>query len=237
MSLSEPITVHRDAFKASRFSLLPGSPYPSRMVYSPGNPLKFTKGSAWTSADLALCNARVEDIDTVTFFGVETNNFPVPNVSPAILHTKATYPLQPHSLNSQALTQEERLFFNYLEAAMLPGDRQTSSIIDFTVHVLHMLGYNDHIQSKLYPECEGKSCRRVICREHDIPLFSCGRTIHTTADACLLIPSNDHEGRNGDTVLLIVKAAPFTSPDSESSAEAQLFAQAIGAFQNLNRDR
>ncbi|KAG6902066.1 hypothetical protein C0995_004912 [Termitomyces sp. Mi166 len=199
------------------------------------SPLEHQSASAWTNADLTLCNANVVEIDAIAFFGVGLRDLPAPNVSPAILNTKATYPQQPHPLHTHmALTNDERLFFNYLEAAMVPSDKQTQAIIDFTTHVLHILGFTESKPSKLHPEHGGRN-RRVIRRDHDLPLFMCGRTVHTTADACLLFPST--EGHTADTVLLIVKAAPFPACGSECSAEAQLFAQAIGAFQCYNRDR
>ncbi|KAG6895642.1 hypothetical protein C0992_000241 [Termitomyces sp. T32_za158] len=204
-------------------------------VYPLAKSLTVKSAAAWTNADLCLCNVNVVDVDATTFFGAHLQGTHTPSVSPTILHTKASYPQQPYPLHTHtALTNDERLFFNYLEAAMVPGDTQASAIINFAIHLLHILDFTESKPSKLHPEYEG-NYRRVLRKDHDLPLFMCGRTVHTTADACLLFPST--KAHNGDTVLLIVKAAPFPPPGCECSAEAQLFAQAIGAFQCYNRDR
>ncbi|KAG6864570.1 hypothetical protein C0991_008613 [Blastosporella zonata] len=197
--------------------------------------LTVKSGSNWTAAELNLCNVDIVDVDIPAFFGINVRDLPTPSVSPAILSTKAAYPPMSLPLHTHtALTNEERLFFKYVEGAMDSGDSQTSAIIDFAIHVLQLLGFTESKPSKQHPE-QGGWYRRVIRKDHDLPLYMCGRTVHATADTCLLFPST--ESHAGDTVLLLVKAEPFNLSGSPSSAEAQLFAQAIAAFQCYNRDR
>ncbi|KAG6815986.1 hypothetical protein H0H87_009625 [Tephrocybe sp. NHM501043] len=234
MSLVEPYL--RPAYISSR-SPQPRLLYPAFMAHAtpPIDCLTVKSGSAWTDAELNLCNVNVVDVDVSTFFGIWARDLPAPSVSPAILNTKAAYPRKPHPLHTQtALTNEERMFFKYLEEAMEPGENQTSAIADFTVHVLQLLGFTETKPSKQHPKESGQY-RRVLRKDHDLPLFMCGRTVHTTADTCLLFPST--EAHLGDTVLLLGKAAPLLPSGDVSSAEAQLLAQAIGAFQCYNRDR
>ncbi|KAF5376301.1 hypothetical protein D9615_008483 [Tricholomella constricta] len=196
-------------------------------------------GSAWTDADLRLCNVNIVDVDIASFFGIQ--ELPTPSVSPAVLNSKVSYPQQPQpSYTHTALTNEERLFFHYLQAAMDPGPDQDAAVVDFTLHLLHLLGFTQPNPSKQHPEEAGGE-RRVLRRNYDLPLFMCGRTVHAIADICLLVPSA--RMHHGDTVLLLAKASPTTittssaSSTSASAAEAQLFAQAIAAFQCQNRAR
>ncbi|KAG6906455.1 hypothetical protein DXG01_013894 [Tephrocybe rancida] len=191
--------------------------------------------SAWTDTDLSFLNVHIVDIDAPTFFGGSTKTIPAPSVSPAILNTRAAYPQQLHALQTHtALTNEERLFFKYLEEAMVPGDNQASAIVDFTIHALQLMGFTEPKPSNQYPEQNGQH-RRVLRKDHDLPLFMCGRVANSTADASLLLPCAETEA--GDTLLLLAKAAPFLPSDSRTSPEAQLFAQAIGTFQCCARDR
>ncbi|KAG6825412.1 hypothetical protein H0H92_003765 [Tricholoma furcatifolium] len=212
------------------------SPRASTMQHPPqARPFSVKSGSEWNNSDLKHCNVNIIDVDFASFFD-GLKEVPVPSVSPAILSTKAAFPQQPHPLQTHtALMNEERSFFKYLEAAMVAGELQTSAITDFIFHTLQLLGFTEPKPSKLHNEHVGHH-RRVLRRDHDLPLFMCGRTVHTTADLCLLFPGE--EEHHGNQVLLLAKAAPFPTPGSEPQcAEAQLIAQAIGAFQCYNRDR
>ncbi|KAF8069840.1 hypothetical protein FPV67DRAFT_1484990 [Lyophyllum atratum] len=196
--------------------------------------------SAWTEADLRLCNVKIIDADVPTFFGIQ--RLPSPSVSPAVLNTKASSSSQP-THNHTALTNEERMFFKYLQAASVPSEHQEADIREFTAHLLQLLSYTAPNPSKQHPE-EASQERRVIRKEHDLPLFMCARTVHAIADVCLLIPSTSTH--HGDSILLIAKASPTTASKSETSAsasatasasEARLVAQAIAAYQSQNRAR
>ncbi|KAG5633958.1 hypothetical protein DXG03_006453, partial [Asterophora parasitica] len=196
--------------------------------------------ASWTDADLRLCNVNIVDVGPSTFFDIQ--DLPDPSVSPAILNAKLSYRQQPQPPHTHtALTNEERIFFQNLQAAMEPGPHQHAAVVEFTLHLLHVLGFTQPNTSK---QDAGKE-RRVLRREHDLPLFMCGRTVHAIADICLLVSSTS--SLDGDTVLLLVKAtSPTTTTVTETSstsstrasaAEAQLFAQAVAAFQCENRAR
>lgn len=201
---------------------------PHNLVLPPGHTAK--SSSAWTSDDLQFCNVNIIDVDAPTFFG--KCDLPTPNVSSAVLKTKASTPQPPNHLPSEpALTDEERLFFQYLQAAMVEGEDQQAAMIDFTIHLLFLLGYTQpHIAS------EPAKGRRAFRRDDHLPLFMCGRNVHAPVDLSLV---SDNEAQPGGAINLLVKAGSYpTSVKGHATlAEAQLMAQAIAAFQCRNRDR
>lgn len=188
--------------------------------------------SAWTDADLCLCNLKIVDTDVPTFFGIQ--RLPAPSVSPVVLCLKGS-PSQPTHSHT-ALTNEERVFFASLQAASVPSDVQDAAIRDFTSHLLRLLGYTQPHSFMQQTSHE----RRVVLRDYDLPLYMCGRTVHALADVCLL-SRNTFAHHGSDTVLLIANASPTTRSSttnaSASCAEARLVAQAIAAYQYQNRTR
>ncbi|GLB41631.1 hypothetical protein LshimejAT787_1002310 [Lyophyllum shimeji] len=199
----------------------------------PGHVAK--SSSAWTDADLSLCNLKIVDTDVPTFFGID--RLPAPSISPAVLNMKATHSQQPMQTQI-ALTNEERLFFQHLQAASTPSPDQETAVRDFTAHLLHLLGYTEPKPSAQHSE-QASDEPRVIKKDYDLPLFMCGRTVHALADVCLLVPDMEHH--HSDTVLLIAKASRTgsspTTDDTAAGVEARLIAQAIAAYQSQNRTR
>jgi hypothetical protein len=111
--------------------------------------------------------------------------------------------------------------------AQLNDDTNSSPIINFTYHLLNLLGFT------------GEEGDRIIRRDQDMPMFMCGQNTHAVADLCVFHP-------NAETVLLLVKedCRPGSrryhytprrngGPTGEDP-EAQLLAQAIAAFQMHN---
>lgn len=131
------------------------------------------KCSAWTSNDLDLHNVKVFDTDIATF-GI--NELPHPTQ-----FSKPSSPL--FSLSSENLTdalslldKADWLFFSHLHNAMWPhstplyNNTNSSFIINFTYHILNMLGFT------------GEEGDCIIWWHQDMPLFMCGQNRHTIAD-------------------------------------------------------
>ncbi|RDB16335.1 hypothetical protein Hypma_003072 [Hypsizygus marmoreus] len=218
-------------------------------------------GSEWTPTDVQQCNVKIVDVDIPTFFpGLTLSTLPQPDLSPALFHTKCTTlpqspnPHPPHA--HEVLSTADQLFFTLLHMAMVPGPEQSTAILDFTAYLLHVLGYTQPQPHKPTDEDSDEQQRIVVRREHDLPLFMCGRTVHAIADLCLLRTSTDPH--HTPTVLLLAKAVPtppspaissasIASVDSFSSSsgsstphpdpEPPLIAQAIATFQAHNRSR
>lgn len=222
-------------------------------------PLIAKAGSTWTSADLRFCNANIVDVEINTFFpGLE--KLPKPNVSREVLDTEISYPQLHHPLHTHIhLSPASRAFFNCLAATTTPTNSidQETATINFTAHLLTLLGFTKppiaDINGGQGPPLDAY---RALRRNYDLPLFTCGRTVHAVADLCVVQCGSQDPHPDGDRVLLLVKAVqyPTASPpssdlhvslvhrdqdadydDSVSCAEAQLFAQAIAVFQQHSR--
>jgi hypothetical protein len=192
------------------------------------------KCSAWTSDDLRAHNIKIVETDIVAFFGI--NELPCPAVSQAILTTVPPLSEKPADAFS-SLDKADRLFFTHLHEAMqlhsapLNDDANSSPVINFTYHLLNMLGYT------------GEDGDRIVRRHQDMPLFMCGQNTHAVADACVFHPRSE-------TVLLLIKEdtrpggrqyhyTPSRNGGEDEligeDPEAQLLAQAIAVFQMHNR--
>ncbi|KAF6747448.1 hypothetical protein DFP72DRAFT_1174929 [Ephemerocybe angulata] len=161
--------------------------------------------SKWvTSTEMTEFNIKVVFQDTQDFFGTE--DLPIPkNISPIIWnHEKA--PPGP-------LSKTVRHFFAYLEDAMNFPLGESSGAIDFAVFLLGMLDYDD--------DDDG---RRVLHTRKDMTFCMEDGLVDATADATII------ERQNSDAykyILLVQEDRHYAFP---VDPEAQLIAQAIGAF-------
>lgn len=164
-------------------------------------------GSSWTVEDLRAYRVNVVDTDAAAFFG--TKQLPHPSVSPELLT------ISDFVANKEFLTKSDQLFFAYMYAAMQSSPDADRAMSNFTIHLLHLLGF-------------GQMPNRLIRRNVDLPLYTCGRSLHVTADVCLWDPIKQ-------TPLMIIKEDRRVCEPRSGHPEPQLFAQAIAAFQSYNR--
>ncbi|KAF9455730.1 hypothetical protein BDZ94DRAFT_1277447 [Collybia nuda] len=100
-------------------------------------------------------------------------------------------------------------------AAMRNSPDTDCTTSDFAAHLLRILGFS-------------QLPNRLVRRNIDLPLYTCGRSLHVIADVCLWDPINQ-------TALMIIKEDKRTHDPHSGDPEPQLFAQAIAAFQSYNR--
>ena len=160
-------------------------------------------GSDWTDNELRAYNIEVVPESVATFFG--NSNLPPPTISPAIL-AHETYPAAglPH------LPDDVRNFFDLLEAVMTPSE-WWSAVVDFSIHLLRLLGYNKQ--------------NRIIRRRTIIPLYMCSANTHTKTDVCVVDCTTERS--------LLLLQMDMQYPDGKDR-EPQLIAMAIAAFQFHN---
>ena len=106
---------------------------------------------------------------------------------------------------------------NLLDLAMVPSSEE-SAVDDFAVELFKALGYVR---------------RNRIARTHkDIPFLICGEWRHAKTDVCLL------DRDQNDILLLVQEDKRFGQGENATTdAQAQLVAEAIGAFSYNNRRR
>lgn len=170
--------------------------------------------SKWvTSEEMDDFNIKVILQDTQEFFG--TADLPVPeNISPIIWNQEKAPPGR--------ISKTTRQFFAYLEDAMdsrFPHYEETT-VIDFAVFLLGMLDYDD-------------GDRRLLHTRKEMPFYMEDGRVDVKADATVI---ERQTSRFYQYILLVHENKCFRFA-SGVDPEAQLIAQAIGAFQRNNRIR
>lgn len=100
----------------------------------------------------------------------------------------------------------------YMDLAMNPVPKEESSVVDFAVHLLTLLGYVPRT--------------RMARTRSDTPLVVCGEQRHAKTDVCIV---------DSDDVLFLVQEDKRHKEPKEP--EPQLIAAAIAAFQANNAGR
>jgi len=157
-------------------------------------------GSKWTTKELLNYNIEVVPETVATFFG--NANLPPSTISPTIL-AHEVYP-------AVGLPRDDRLFFHFLEDAMILSPGEESAVADFAVHLLRLLGYDEP--------------NRYIRRRKEIPLFMCLTNTHAKTDVCVIDPTSG-------ILLLVQEDKQYLG---KKDPEPQLIAEAIAAFQSQN---
>lgn len=161
-------------------------------------------GSDWSKNELLAYHISVSPVPADFFFA--------PVVEPSLQH------LDPNILNSPAGAEDANLsdaviaYLGYLDLAV--NATQESSIDDFAVRTLDLLGFNER--------------GTVVATRYAIPLTICadsGRIAQT--DVCLL---------HRPTMVLLVLIEDKTL-SNRTDAESQVIAEAIAAFQFNNQKR
>jgi len=106
----------------------------------------------------------------------------------------------------------------YMRSAMYLVPVKESSVINFVVYLLHMLGYVTR--------------SRMAKTRLNIPLLVCGETSVVTADVCIV---NTRIMNPPHIMLLVEEDKRHMRPHSDP--EAQLVAKALAAFQVSNKER
>ena len=103
----------------------------------------------------------------------------------------------------------------YLDLAMMPELGETA-VVDFAVDLFKTLGYVRR--------------ERVARTRMDLPLFICGESRHAKTDVCIM-------DRSQNDILLLVQDEKRLEHEDPVNAQAQLVADAIGAFNENNVHR
>ncbi|KAF9487956.1 hypothetical protein BDN71DRAFT_1403984 [Pleurotus eryngii] len=117
-------------------------------------------GSDWTLNDLDSYHISLNQLDPLTFFGVQ--ELPEASVDQELLNNDDATTLQ-NDEHAQLLT--------YLDLAMIPDIGETA-VDDFAVKLFNILGYTRR--------------HRVARTRVDLPLFICGETRHAKTDVCIV---------------------------------------------------
>jgi hypothetical protein len=103
----------------------------------------------------------------------------------------------------------------YLDLAMMPELGETA-VDDFVVELFKTLGYVRR--------------ERVARTRMDLPLLICGESRHAKTDVCII-------DRSQNDILLLVQEDKRLERGEPVNAQAQLVAEAIGAFNENNAHR
>jgi hypothetical protein len=123
-----------------------------------------------------------------------------------------------HSYKVNVIDTDVASFFGTTQLPHPSVSPELLTISDFIANkefLIHMLGFS-------------QLPNRLVRRNMDLPLYTCGRTMHVIADVCLWDPIHQ-------TALMIVKEDRRMHDPNSGDPLPQLFAQAIAAFQSYNR--
>lgn len=118
-------------------------------------------GNDWTDNELLGFNIVIQNVDVATFFG--TPQLPQTTVAPVILNNIE------RPAPTTVLSKDERLFFKYLERAIL---YEEAAVHDFSGHLLRMLNFDDN--------------ERSIVGKREMGFTMCGTRVWAKADIAIL---------------------------------------------------
>ncbi|KAG1876418.1 hypothetical protein DFJ58DRAFT_865341 [Suillus subalutaceus] len=119
--------------------------------------------SDWTRNELAAYNIKVDYQDAATFFEIDRDNLPQPDINPDILTTS-----DPNDVADDDVSELLRT----MEFAMSPAPAEESAVDDFTVLLLRALGYTKK--------------RRVPRTRKVNPFVVCSEDRHAETDVCII---------------------------------------------------
>ncbi|KAF5327560.1 hypothetical protein D9619_004824 [Psilocybe cf. subviscida] len=165
----------------------------------------------WNTYDLKAFNIEIiDERDIQTFFGV--TDLPVPqNISPVIWNNVSAPP--------EPLSKTEKIFFAYMEDALLTPPGELSLVDDFALFLLELFDYDD-------------GPHRILQPQEDLWLPICGSRVLAKTDGAVI----DCVGHQPYYVLLVQEDTQLYD-NGGLNPEAQLVAQAIAAFHRNNRVR